>query len=50
MSDYIYGHWPVIEALNNLERLTRVSTGEGTWDSTGPYPVLGQSVVVFSAG
>lgn len=26
------------------------STGEGTWDGTGPYPVLGQSVVVFSAG
>lgn len=40
----------VSEGQTNLERLTRVSTGEGTWDGTGPYPVLGQSVVVFSAG
>ena len=26
------------------------STGERTWNGTGPYRVLGQSVVVFSAG
>ena len=40
----------VSEGQTNLERLTRDGTGEDTSDGTGPYPVLGQSVVVFSAG